>query len=500
MTYRCLVPTLIVLTAVAVVLPRPAVADQGGPDGFGYMWYDDIEYSFEAGSVGLSLSGDGYSTVSIGFDFEFYGQTFSEVTVCADGVLHFEGSSAVDYENTALPYSTWRMIAAMWDNLAPDGGGDVYYAMTGAAPNRVFLVEWRDVPHYALAYPYYTTGDSTFVVKLHEEDGAIEVHYQDVNFGDATVDYGASATIGIQDNLQGYYLERSYNTVVLSDEYALRFEPCPDADADGHQADHCGGDDCNDEEALAYPGNAELSCDWVDNDCDGVLHSDEVDDDFDGWDECLGDCDDTDPALNADDADGDGFDTCADDCDDNEPAAYPGATEICDGGIDNDCDGMADDVDLDGDGYLATGCGDDCDDSDPDVNVSEMEICNFVDDNCDGQIDEGYDLDADGYSTCDGDCDDSTAAVSPAATETCNFIDDNCDGDIDEGFDYDGDGWTVCAGDCHEGSPAINPGMPEICNGGLDDDCDAYTDENVDVDGDGYSVCDGDCDDHDPNT
>ena len=46
-----------------------------------------------------------------------------KMRVCADGVLHFEGSSAVDYENTALPYSTWRMIAAMWDNLAPDGGG-----------------------------------------------------------------------------------------------------------------------------------------------------------------------------------------------------------------------------------------------------------------------------------------------------------------------------------------------------------------------------------------
>ena len=41
-----------------------------------------------------------------------------------------------------------------------------------------------------------------------------------------------------------------------------------------------------------------------------------------------------------DDADGDGV-NAADDCDDNNANNYPGNAESCDG-IDNDCDGIAD--------------------------------------------------------------------------------------------------------------------------------------------------------------
>ena len=57
------------------------------------------------------------------------------------------------------------------------------------------------------------------------------------------------------------------------------------------------------------------------------------------------------PACDCDDADADGYWaegcetlSCGElrDCDDAEPAANPGADEICDDGIDNDCDGAAD--------------------------------------------------------------------------------------------------------------------------------------------------------------
>jgi hypothetical protein len=42
------------------------------------------------------------------------------------------------------------------------------------------------------------------------------------------------------------------------------------------------------------------------------------------------------------DEDGDGSNAC-DDCDDSDPTTYPGATEICDG-ADNDCNGQCDDI------------------------------------------------------------------------------------------------------------------------------------------------------------
>ena len=47
--------------------------------------------------------------------------------------------------------------------------------------------------------------------------------------------------------------------------------PDLDQDGDGHELDDCGGDDCDDLDADAYPGQPEICFDGADNDCDGVV-------------------------------------------------------------------------------------------------------------------------------------------------------------------------------------------------------------------------------------
>lgn len=103
------------------------------------------------------------------------------------------------------------------------------------------------------------------------------------------------------------------------------------------------------------------------------------------------------------DADNDGFGTLSEsitsaeqpsgyvrpstDCDDSDPNNFPGNPEVADG-LDNNCDGVADDglvPDADGDGYLADE--DDCNDSDAAINPGQEEILDLKDNNCDGIID-----------------------------------------------------------------------------------------------------------------
>lgn len=77
------------------------------------------------------------------------------------------------------------------------------------------------------------------------------------------------------------------------------------------------------------------------------------------------------------------------DCDDSNAQINPLAAEVCNG-KDDDCDGIIDNVDADGDGYVDAACGgNDCDDTNFSVNPQGFEVCtNGIDDDCDGMVDD----------------------------------------------------------------------------------------------------------------
>ncbi len=251
-----------------------------------------------------------------------------------------------------------------------------------------------------------------------------------------------------------------------------------DVDGDGHRANKCVassgavvalGDDCDDADKSTYPGTWDgpagggkpASCDSVDQDCSGTPDDGNLPDGttctcapndvqpcasdssgkpitfplLDGLGKPVGKC-----KLGARTCGKDGkWGACT-------GAVPPDPFEICNGGIDDDCDGKADMADTvqptntvdwtydgDGDGY-----------ADAKAPVKARACQDVPPTTC---------------ATCDPskwrlgvfpskDCDDTNADAYPGAKEWCNSVDDDCNGTVDDTyavdaqqwyFDYDGD-------------------------------------------------------------
>lgn len=229
--------------------------------------------------------------------------------------------------------------------------------------------------------------------------------------------------------------------------------------------------DCDDTDEKVSPTGIE-TCNQIDDDCDQEIDEENIptwyqDADLDTY---------GDPLVSLTQCEEpDGYVDNALDCDDTTDAVSPADTEICDDGIDQDCNGLVDDAegasawyaDQDMDGY-------------GDVNALRY--------SCEASV-EGYVTDA-------SDCDDTDLDVNPSANEACgDGVDQDCDGEVDTDAvdvpwyrDADEDGYgdasatvTDCAPpegyvgnaqDCDDAAEAVHPHVEEICEDGIDNNCD----------------------------
>ena len=131
-------------------------------------------------TAGNITADDGYSgIIPIGFDFEFYGNIYTDLLISGNGYITFDISSPGGYSpysiTSAMPNGSFQnAIMGPWQDLYPPGGGSITYSLVGIAPNRQFQVTWCSVPMYSC-----TSFLNTFQIVLYEGSNKIEMHIQD---------------------------------------------------------------------------------------------------------------------------------------------------------------------------------------------------------------------------------------------------------------------------------------------------------------------------------
>jgi len=124
--------------------------------------------------------------VVLPFSFTFFGSTFNDVWINANGFLSF-GASSGDFSNDPIPNALTpnNIICPVWDDFNGSLQGDVYYQSL-TSPDR-FVVLYSNMRRFGA-----TTGGNTFQAILYA-DGSIEFRYGSLE--DALL----SETAGIED-------------------------------------------------------------------------------------------------------------------------------------------------------------------------------------------------------------------------------------------------------------------------------------------------------------
>jgi len=200
-------------------------------DAFGYLCQLRTPSYVEADTV-LPLAGDDVSVpVTLPFPFTFYGQSYTTAHVATNGFLNFLAPNT-SLSNGSIP-STAAPNAAIyphWDDLFVDSLASVRTQLVGSAPNRMFVIEWRNVRYFN-----DLTRRLDFEVILHE-DGRIQTEYRNIDPDGR--EKGNSATIGIENESGTVALQYSFNEAVIDDPaFAVMYRLPPSAFVQGTVTD-----------------------------------------------------------------------------------------------------------------------------------------------------------------------------------------------------------------------------------------------------------------------
>ncbi|MEV0425484.1 LamG domain-containing protein [Micromonospora sp. NPDC050495] len=190
------------------IVTQPHFLGGGGLSQFVQNRYAAEEYTMSESAVAylpanqtvLPLTGDdAIQRIDLPFPIRFYGGSYTEAWIDTNGILSFAAMTESLKWYEELPYgpdeggsSVSPAAFPFWADLRIDAQSSIRTAVSGSAPNRVFVVEWRNVNVY---------GDPasrlSFEVQL-AESGKVVFAYADVD-ADNPIENGWVSMTGIQN-------------------------------------------------------------------------------------------------------------------------------------------------------------------------------------------------------------------------------------------------------------------------------------------------------------
>jgi gliding motility-associated-like protein len=162
----------------------------------------------------FALSDDAFtSVINIGFNFDFYGNSYNQLIAGDNGIVSFNISQANGYCSwvaTPLPSATPSAMNAIlipWQDLYMPAGGTIQTETIGTAPNRVFVLYYDGLSLFSTSCQ---TPDQCFTgsLLLFEGSNKIETHISNkttcASWGSGTAAHGLNNATGtIADIIPG---------------------------------------------------------------------------------------------------------------------------------------------------------------------------------------------------------------------------------------------------------------------------------------------------------
>ncbi len=169
------------------------------------------------------ISPSNFGPYPIGFNFSFFGNSYSQFYVSANGLVLFDVPEDSYQDETTIPAPDQpnNFIAPFWDNLSISESGSVMYKTVGSAGSRKCILQFKNMGFDPVLYPL-----GTFIVILYESTNIVQVQYRLIQDPYSSLCHGGSATIGLENSTGTAGIQHKYHDAnAVNSEDAISFTP-----------------------------------------------------------------------------------------------------------------------------------------------------------------------------------------------------------------------------------------------------------------------------------